>query len=89
MPFDESTGALDYVTGKLMLEVIARINRAMGTTAIVITHNTAIVGMADRLLYLGGGRIQRAMQNIYKQMLSELSWQPIVRDGIDARVKKC
>ena len=74
MPFDESTGALDYVTGKLMLEVIARINRAMGTTAIVITHNTAIVGMADRLLYLGGGRIQRAMQNIYKQMLSELSW---------------
>jgi len=56
---DEPTGALDYVTGKLVLEVIERINRELGTTTIVITHNAAIAGMADRVLYLGGGRIQR------------------------------
>lgn len=71
---DEPTGALDYVTGKLVLEVIARINREMGTTAIVITHNAAIAGMADRVLYLGGGRIQRVEQNTHKLMPSELSW---------------
>jgi putative ABC transport system ATP-binding protein len=71
---DEPTGALDYVTGKLVLEVIERINREMGTTAIVITHNAAIAGMADRVLHLGGGRVQRVEQNPHKLKPSELSW---------------
>ncbi len=71
---DEPTGALDYVTGKLVLEVIERINREMGTTAVVITHNAAIAGMADRVLHLGGGRIQRVEQNTHKLKPSELSW---------------
>ena len=71
---DEPTGALDYVTGKLVLEVIERINREMGTTAVVITHNAAIAGMADRVLYLGGGRIQRVERNTHKLKPSELSW---------------
>lgn len=71
---DEPTGALDYVTGKLVLEVIARINHELGTTAIVITHNAAIAGMADRVLHLGGGRIQRVDVNTHKISPSELSW---------------
>ena len=71
---DEPTGALDYVTGKLVLEVIERINRELGTTAVVITHNAAIAGMADRVLYLGGGRIQRVERNAHKLSPSELSW---------------
>ena len=71
---DEPTGALDYVTGKLVLEVIERINREMGTTAVVITHNAAIAGMADRVLYLGGGRVQRVEHNPHKLKPSELSW---------------
>ncbi len=71
---DEPTGALDYLTGKLVLEVIARINREIGTTAVVITHNAAIAGMADRVLYLGGGRIQRVERNARKLSPSELSW---------------
>lgn len=71
---DEPTGALDYVTGKLVLEVIERINRELGTTAIVITHNAAIAGMADRVLHLGGGRIQRIEQNTKKLKPSELAW---------------
>ena len=54
---DEPTGALDYATGKLVLEVIARINLELGTTAIVITHNAAIAGMADRVIRLADGRI--------------------------------
>ena len=71
---DEPTGALDYVTGKLVLEVIERINRELGTTAIVITHNAAIAGMADRVLHLGGGRIQRVDVHTHKISPAELSW---------------
>jgi putative ABC transport system ATP-binding protein len=71
---DEPTGALDYVTGKLVLEVIADINRDLGTTAIVITHNAAIAGMADRVLYLGEGRVQRMEVNAHKLKPSELTW---------------
>ena len=71
---DEPTGALDYQTGKLVLEVIERINRELGTTAIVITHNAAIAGMADRVIHLGDGRIQRSERNAHKLRPDELSW---------------
>jgi putative ABC transport system ATP-binding protein len=71
---DEPTGALDYETGKLVLEVIERINRDVGTTTIVITHNAAIAGMADRVVYLGDGRIQRIERNARKLAPSELRW---------------
>ena len=71
---DEPTGALDYTTGKLVLEVIARINRELGTTAVVITHNAAIAGMADRVIYLSDGRTQRIETNARKPTPSELSW---------------
>jgi len=71
---DEPTGALDYVTGKLVLEVIARINVELGTTAVVITHNAAIAGMADRVIYLGDGRIQKVDMNTHKVSPSELRW---------------
>ncbi|MCW7541188.1 ABC transporter ATP-binding protein [Aquabacterium sp. A7-Y] len=71
---DEPTGALDYQTGKLVLEVIARINREIGTTAVVITHNAAIAAMADRVVYLGDGCIQRIEANTHKLSPSELTW---------------
>jgi putative ABC transport system ATP-binding protein len=71
---DEPTGALDYATGKLVLEVIARINAELGTTAVVITHNAAIAGMADRVIHLSGGRIHSVQGNAHKLSPSELSW---------------
>jgi putative ABC transport system ATP-binding protein len=71
---DEPTGALDYRTGKLVLEVIARINAELGTTAVVITHNAAIAGMADRVIHLGDGTIQRIDVNAHRLSPSELSW---------------
>ena len=71
---DEPTGALDYQTGKLVLETIARINTELGTTAVVITHNAAIAGMADRVIVLGDGRILRVERNAHKVAPSELSW---------------
>ena len=71
---DEPTGALDYQTGKLVLEVIAHINEELGTTAVVITHNAAIAGMADRVVSLGDGRIQRVQTNARKISPEELAW---------------
>jgi len=71
---DEPTGALDYQTGKLVLEVIERIHREIGTTVIVITHNAAIAGMADRVIHLGDGRIQRIERNEHKLAPEQLSW---------------
>ena len=71
---DEPTGALDYETGKLVLDVIARINRELGTTAVVITHNAAIAGMADRVIRLADGRIASIEANTHKLAPSELRW---------------
>jgi len=71
---DEPTGALDYPTGKVVLEVIARINAELGTTAIVITHNAAIAGMADRVLRLGDGRLVSDEANPHKITPAQLSW---------------
>jgi putative ABC transport system ATP-binding protein len=71
---DEPTGALDYQTGKLVLEVIARINAELGTTAMVITHNAAIAGMADRVLRLGDGRIVGEEKPQRKLTPAEISW---------------
>ena len=71
---DEPTGALDYETGKLVLEVIARINEELGTTTVVITHNAAIAGMADRVLHLADGRIASVDTNARRLQPSELRW---------------
>jgi putative ABC transport system ATP-binding protein len=71
---DEPTGALDYETGKLVLEVIARVNQDLGTTAMVITHNAAIAGMADRVLRLGNGRIVGEERPARKLTPAEISW---------------
>jgi len=71
---DEPTGALDYETGKLVLEVIAKINAELGTTAMVITHNAAISGMADRVLRLGNGRIVGEEKPARKLTPAEISW---------------
>jgi putative ABC transport system ATP-binding protein len=71
---DEPTGALDYATGKRVLEVIAKINAELGTTAIVITHNAAIAGMADRVIHLADGRVQKIERNERKISPAQLSW---------------
>jgi putative ABC transport system ATP-binding protein len=71
---DEPTGALDYETGKLVLEVIARINAELGTTAVIITHNAAIAGMADRVLKLGDGHIVGEERPARRLAPSEITW---------------
>jgi putative ABC transport system ATP-binding protein len=71
---DEPTGALDYQTGKLVLEVLERVNRELGTTTIVITHNVSIAGMADRVITLRSGEVAEDRRNAVKLSPSELSW---------------
>jgi putative ABC transport system ATP-binding protein len=60
---DEPTGALDFQTGKLVLEALARVNRELGATTAVITHNAAIAAMADRVVRLRSGEIVEVHRN--------------------------
>ena len=71
---DEPTGALDFKTGKIVLEVIEQINRDLGTTTAVITHNASIARMADRVIHIGSGRITSIKENEVKARPADLSW---------------
>ncbi len=71
---DEPTGALDYATGKLVLAAIVDINRELGTTAAVITHNAPIALLADRVLRMADGRIAEVTVNAAKRSPEEISW---------------
>jgi len=71
---DEPTGALDYATGVMVLEAIARINAELGTTAAVITHNAPIARMADRVMHMADGRIASGERNAHKVSAREISW---------------
>ena len=71
---DEPTGALDVKTGILVLDAIARVNRELGTTTAVITHNVVIAAMADRVISISGGLIADVRQNERKADPKSLTW---------------
>jgi putative ABC transport system ATP-binding protein len=71
---DEPTGALDFETGKVVLEVLARTHRELGTTTAVITHNAAIARMADRVVRLRSGEIVEVVRNERRADPAELEW---------------
>ena len=71
---DEPTGALDVKTGVVVLEVIERVNRELGTTTAVITHTAVIAEMADRVITLSDGRIHAERTVERKQSARELVW---------------
>ncbi len=71
---DEPTGALDSTTGIVVLEVLERINRDLGTTTALITHNADIAAMADRVVRLADGRIVDVHRNVEKKPARELRW---------------
>jgi len=71
---DEPTGALDYATGKVVLEVLARVNETLGTTTVVITHNAAIARMGDRVVRISSGAIAAIETNAARARPDELSW---------------
>jgi putative ABC transport system ATP-binding protein len=71
---DEPTGALDFRTGILVLEVIERVNRELGTATAVITHNAPIADIADRVVTLADGRIQSERQPGRGTRARDLRW---------------
>ena len=71
---DEPTGALDVATGILVLKAIANVNRELGTTTVVITHNAVIAEMADRVIRMSDGRVVESQVNTRKRSPEELSW---------------
>jgi putative ABC transport system ATP-binding protein len=71
---DEPTGALDFRTGIMVLEVLERINRELRTATAVITHNAPIAQLADRVVTLADGRVQSERRQARKARASELRW---------------
>jgi putative ABC transport system ATP-binding protein len=71
---DEPTGALDITTGIVVLEALQRVNQTLGTATVVITHNAAIAGMADRVVRLADGRVAGEERHTAKTSVTELQW---------------
>ncbi len=71
---DEPTGALDSKTGVIVLQAIERVNREIGSSTVVITHNAAIAGMADRVVQMRDGEIVEVTANISKVAPQDIAW---------------
>jgi len=71
---DEPTGALDVKTGVRVLEAIERVNRELGTTTAVITHNASIARMAHRVISLSGGLIASIHENATRAPARDIEW---------------
>jgi len=71
---DEPTGALDFKTGRVVLQVIERVNRTLGTTTALITHNAPIARLADRIVRMSDGRIASDEPNPDRVTSEEVVW---------------
>ena len=71
---DEPTGALDYVTGKSVLKLLQDINRNTKKCVILITHNSAIAPMADKVIKVKSGLIESITINKEKKSVEEIDW---------------
>ena len=71
---DEPTGALDYQTGKAILKLLQDMCRERGMTVIVITHNSALTPMADRVIKIKNGKVSRMTENAHPTPVEEIEW---------------
>lgn len=71
---DEPTGALDYATGKQILKLLQDQSRKNGMTVIIITHNSALTAMADRVVRMQSGTVQSVTRNEHPLPVEELEW---------------
>ena len=71
---DEPTGALDYQTGKAILKLLQDMCRERGMTVIVITHNSALTPMADRVIHIKNGKVSRMILNEHPTPVQEIEW---------------
>ncbi len=71
---DEPTGALDYTTGKKVLETLLRVNSEIATLVVIITHNASIAGIADRVIKMANGRIHSVATNSKRMSVEDIQW---------------
>ena len=71
---DEPTGALDYQTGKAILQLLQDTGRKTGMTVIIITHNSALTAMADRVIHVRNGTVSSVIINEHPQNIAEIEW---------------
>src|SRR5262245_17649533 len=71
---DEPTGALDSKTGIVVIDALLGINRQLGTTTLIITHNASIQDVADRVVFFADGNISRTRANESRRATAELTW---------------
>ena len=71
---DEPTGALDYNTGKAILKLLQDTTRETGMTVVIITHNTAIAPMADRIIHVKNGTVSSVERNEHRVPVETIEW---------------
>ena len=71
---DEPTGALDYQTGKAILQLLQDASRKSGMTVLIITHNSALTAMADRVIKVKNGTIKEVRRNEKAVPIEEIEW---------------
>ncbi len=71
---DEPTGALDYATGKKILKLLYDVSRERKRLVIVVTHNAALKEMADKVVYIKSGKIERIEENAAPKPIEEIEW---------------
>ena len=71
---DEPTGALDYETGKQILATLEKTARETGTTVLIITHNSALAPMADRVIHINDAKVRKMEKNTHPIPIASISW---------------
>lgn len=71
---DEPTGALDYKTGKRILKILQNMSRQNGSTVLIVTHNAAIAPIADKVIRIHDGSIQKVQHNLHPADISTIEW---------------
>ena len=71
---DEPTGALDYVTGKKILKLLYDVSRERKRLVIIVTHNSALKDMADKVIYLKSGEVEKIVENEHPIPIQEIEW---------------
>ena len=71
---DEPTGALDYRTGKQILQLLQDMSRVRGATTVIVTHNSAIAPIADRVIHMHDGHVTAVELNERPQAIADIEW---------------
>ena len=71
---DEPTGALDYKTGKMVLKLLEDVNLRYKKTVVLITHNSAIAPMADKVIHVKSGKVESIDVNATREQIENIEW---------------